>query len=52
MAGLDIDENTAYEQAREMASPENGSQWKKARTILENAGFRVFMLSASTNQSA
>lgn len=51
MAGLDIDENAAYEQAREMASPENGNQWQKARAILEDAGFRVFMLSTSTNQS-
>jgi predicted transcriptional regulator len=52
MAGLDSDENAAYERAREVTTPENGSQWKKARIILENAGFHVFMLSTPTSQSA
>lgn len=52
MAGLDPNENVAYERAREVATPENGSQWKKARMILENAGFQVFMLSTPTKPSA
>jgi predicted transcriptional regulator len=52
MAGLDAAQESAYEQARKVASPENGSEWKKARKILENAGFRVYMLYATASQSA
>ena len=46
MAGLDAVQESAYEQARDVASPENGSQWREARQILEQAGFRVFKLNA------
>ena len=46
MAGLDLAQKSAYMQAREAASPENGSQWKEARQILEKAGFSVYKLYA------
>ena len=46
MAGLDTVQESAYQRARELASPENGSRWKEARQILEQAGFRVFKLYA------
>ena len=51
MAGLDVDQRFAYEHAREVASPENGSKWKAARRILEKAGFRVFKLYAVAGES-
>ena len=51
MAGLDVAQKSAYEQAREVASPENGSQWKEARKILENVGFSVYRLYAVASKS-
>ena len=51
MAGLDTVHKSAYEQAREVASPDNGSQWKEARQILENAGFRVYKLYTVAGES-
>lgn len=51
MAGLDAVQEIAYEQARKVASPENGSQWKEARKILENAGFSVYRLYAVASES-
>ena len=47
MAGLNVAQRSAYEQACEVASPENGSQWKEARRILEQADFSVFKLYAA-----
>jgi len=41
MTGLDMAQKSAYEKARKIASPKNGSQWKEARQILEKAGFSV-----------
>lgn len=49
-AGLDIAQESAYERAREVASPENGSEWRQARQILEEAGFRVFKLYATASE--
>ena len=49
-AELDAAQESAYEQAREIASPKNGSQWKKARRILEEAGFSVFKTYAVTGR--
>jgi predicted transcriptional regulator len=51
LAGLDKDQTSAYERAREVASPENGSQWKEARQILEQAGFSVYKLYAVAGES-
>lgn len=51
MAGLDAVQKSAYRQAHVLASPENGSQWKEARQILEQAGFRVYRLYAVTSES-
>lgn len=51
MAGLDRAQEAAYEQARRVASPENGSQWKEARQVLEKAGFSVYKLYAISHQS-
>jgi hypothetical protein len=34
----------AYEQAKQIASPDRGSQWVEARRILEEAGFKVTRL--------
>ena len=51
MAGLNVVEKSAYERARKVASPENGSQWKEAREILENAGFSVYKLYAVASEA-
>ena len=45
-AGLDHVQEIAFQKARAVASPENGSHWKKARQILEKAGFSVYKLYA------
>ena len=45
MSGLTTAQESAYEQAWDLAKPENGSQWQKARRTLENAGFNVYRLS-------
>ena len=51
MVGLDEVQKSVYEQAREVASPENGSQWKEARRVLEKAGFSVYKLYAVAGES-
>ena len=51
MAGLNTIQEAAYENARVIASPENGSHWKEARQILEKAGFRVYKLYAVATES-
>ena len=51
MTGLDLPQKSAYEQARDAASPENGSQWKETRKILEKAGFSVYRLYAVASES-
>jgi hypothetical protein len=39
---LTDDQEAAFERAQQVASPEYGSQWVEARTVLEKAGFKVF----------
>ena len=51
MAGLDKAQTSAYKNAHEVATPENGSRWKEARKILEKAGFSVFRLYAVASES-
>lgn len=51
MAGLNVTQKSAYEHARDVASPENGSRWQEARKILENAGFSVYRLYAVASES-
>ena len=51
LAGLDKAQTSAYEKARKVASPENGSQWKEARRVLEQAGFSVYKLYAVAGES-
>lgn len=37
-------QDAAFERAKWLSSPENGSRWVEARKTLEEAGFRVFRL--------
>lgn len=41
---LNDDQEAAFEHAKKIASPENGSRWIEARERLEEAGFKVFKL--------
>ncbi|MCP5094320.1 MAG: hypothetical protein GY943_02075 [Chloroflexi bacterium] len=41
---LTDDQEIAFSQAHQAASPKHGSQWVIARKTLENAGFKVFKL--------
>jgi hypothetical protein len=44
MRGLNKNQEVAYELAKKLASPEQGSQWIQARQILEKSGFKVYRL--------
>ena len=44
MRGLNKNQEAAYELAKKIASPEQGSQWIQARQILEKSGFKVYRL--------
>ena len=44
MRGLNKKQEAAYELAKKLASPEQGSQWIQAREILEKSGFKVYRL--------
>ena len=44
MQGLNKKQEAAYELAKNLASPEQGSQWIRARKTLEDCGFKVYRL--------
>jgi hypothetical protein len=44
MRGLNKKQEAAFELAKKLASPEQGSQWIQARKTLEDCGFKVYRL--------
>ena len=44
MSDLSAEQVAAFEQAKQLASPEGGSRWFEARQALETAGFKVYQL--------
>jgi hypothetical protein len=41
---LSDDQESAFKRAKQISGPKHGNRWVEARTILEEAGFKVFRL--------